>query len=198
VPQVPTFGTWVLGLVFPSAELSMPAGLKRCYGKGHLHFLTFSCYRRLPLLKTARARDIFVQELGKIRDETGFHLIGYVVMPEHVHLLISEPKEGTPSTVLQKLKLRVTRKLRKRKRRPSAAQLRLPFVEMGEPLRAFWQARFYDFNVYTSGKKKEKLNYMHTNPVKRGLVEHPKDWRWSSWNFYWGKNAGMVMIDVQE
>ena len=50
----------------------MPAGLKRYYGKGHLHFITFSCYRRLPLLKTARARDIFVQELGKLRDETGF------------------------------------------------------------------------------------------------------------------------------
>jgi putative transposase len=66
----------------------MPAGLKRYYGKGHLHFITFSCYRRLPLLKTARARDMFVQELGKVRDETKFHLIGYVVMPELVHLLM--------------------------------------------------------------------------------------------------------------
>src|SRR5271163_3135872 len=91
----------------------MPAGLKRYYGQGDLHFITFSCYRRLPLLKTVRARDVFVKELGKLRDETGFHLLGYVVMPEHVHLLISEPKLGTPSTVLQKLKLRVARKLRK-------------------------------------------------------------------------------------
>ena len=97
----------------------MPAGLKRYYGKGDLHFITFSCYRRLPLLKPARARDIFVKELGKVRDEMGFHLLGYVVMPEHVHLLISEPKQGTPSTVLQKLKPRVARKLRKR-RRPRA------------------------------------------------------------------------------
>ena len=79
----------------------MPAGLKRYYGKGHLHFLTFSCYRRLPFLKTARARDIFVQELARVRDETEFDLVGYVVMPEHVHLLLSEPKKGTPSTVLQ-------------------------------------------------------------------------------------------------
>jgi hypothetical protein len=54
----------------------MPAGLKRFYGKGQLHFITFSCYRRLPLLKTARARDVFVKELSKIRDEMGFHLIG--------------------------------------------------------------------------------------------------------------------------
>jgi len=104
----------------------MPAGLKRLYGKGHFHFITFSCYRRLPLLKTGRARDVFVKELSKIRDEMGFLLSGYVVMPKHVHLLISEPKQGTPSTVLQKLKLRVARKLSRRRRRPSAAQLRLP------------------------------------------------------------------------
>ena len=115
-----------------------------------------------------------------------FRLIGYVVMPEHVHLLISEPKRGTPSTVLQKLKLRVSRKLRKRRRASSASQLRLPFAETEEPLRAFWQARFYDFNVYTQGKKVEKLNYMHANPVVRGLVARPKDWLWSSWGFYWG------------
>src|SRR5271163_4979007 len=129
----------------------MPAGLKRYYGQGDLHFITFSCYRRLPLLKTVRARDVFVKELGKLRDETGFHLLGYVVMPEHVHLLISEPKLGTPSTVLQKLKLRVARKLRKRGKPVCAGQSRLPFVETGEPLRAFWQARFYDFNVYSRG-----------------------------------------------
>jgi len=54
----------------------MPTGLKRYYGKGDLHFITFSCYRRLPLLKTVRARDVFVKELGKVRDEMGFHLLG--------------------------------------------------------------------------------------------------------------------------
>ena len=109
----------------------MPAGLKRYYGKGHLHFITFSCYQRLPLLKEVRARDIFVQELGKVRDEMGFRLIGYVVMPEHVHLLMSEPKHGTPSTVLQKLKLRVSRKMRKRTK-VGAGQLRLPFEDEGD------------------------------------------------------------------
>ena len=80
----------------------MPAGLKRCYGEGHLHFVTFSCYRRLPLLKSKIAREIFVEELGKVREEMEFQLIGYVVMPEHVHLLLSEPERGTPSTVMQK------------------------------------------------------------------------------------------------
>src|SRR5216684_3627850 len=113
----------------------MPAGLKRYYGKGHWHFITFSCYRRLSLLKTVRARDTFVKELGKVRNEMGFHLLGYVVMPEHVHLLMSEPPQGTPSTVLQKLKLRVARRLRKRRRTTWVGQMRLPFAETGEPLR---------------------------------------------------------------
>ena len=184
-------GTWVFG--FP-----MPSGLKRYYGKEDLHFITFSCYRRLPLLKTVRARDLFVQELGKVRDEMGFRLVGYVVMPEHVHLLISEPKQGTPSSVLHKLKLQVSRKMRKRRRQRPAAQLRLPFEEGSEPPRAFWQARFYDFNVYSRGKMKEKLHYMHANPVIRKLVKHPREWPWSSWSYYGKGEAGLVRIDVEE
>jgi putative transposase len=174
----------------------MPAGLQRIYGRGHLHFITFSCYRRLPLLKTARARDIFVTALGELRDEMGFRLIGYVVMPEHVHLLLSEPPRGTPSTVLQKLKLRVARKLRRRT--ASVGRVGLPVEERGETLGAFWQARFYDFNVYSKGKKIEKLHYMHANPVIRGLVKHPKDWPWSSWSFYEKGEVGLVRVDVEE
>jgi putative transposase len=63
----------------------------------------------------AQARDIFVCELRKVRDETEFPLIGYVVVPEHVHLLTGEPKQRTPSSVLQKLKLRVSWKMHKGK-----------------------------------------------------------------------------------
>jgi len=174
------------------------AGLKRYYGQGHLHFIIFSYYRRLPLLKNVRARYIFVKELAKVREDLGFHLLGYVVMPEHVHLLMSEPNTGTPSTVLHKLKLRVARKLRKPRRSVSTGQLRLPFHERGEALRAFWQARFYDFNVYSKGKKTEKLNYMHANPVIRGLVKHPKDWPWSSWAFYGKGEPALIPMDIEE
>ena len=176
----------------------MPKGLKRYYGQGQLHFLTFSCYRRLPLLGMVRARNLFVKELGRVRQEYGFLLVGYVVMPNHVHLLISEPKRGTPSTVLQMLKQRVSRKMRKNKRPTPKAQLSLMFPKFIPDLPQFWQARFYDFNVYSKGKKREKLNYMHANPVIRGLVKHPRDWRWSSWEFYQGGVAGFVAVDVEE
>jgi REP element-mobilizing transposase RayT len=91
--------------------------LIRHYGRGHLHFITFTCYRRLPLLRSIRARNAFVQILGETRDRYGFSLVGYVVMPEHIHLLISEPAKGTPSTVIQVLKQRVSRRLRRKKRK---------------------------------------------------------------------------------
>ncbi|MGA2605826.1 MAG: transposase [Terriglobia bacterium] len=195
MPQV-RFENLGLGLAFLALGFAMPSGLKRYYGKADLHFITFSCYRRLPLLKTERARDLFVQELGRVRDEMGFRLVGYVVMPEHVHLLISEPKQGTPSSVLHKLKLQVSRKMRRGSGYRSAAQSRLQFEEGSEQPRAFWQARFYDFNVYSRGKMKEKLNYMHANPVIRKLVKHPSEWAWSSWSFYAREEEGPVRIDV--
>ncbi len=59
-----------------------------------------------------------------------------------------------------------------------------------------WQLRFYDFNVYSHKKKKEKLEYMHANPVVRGLVRHPKDWPWSSFSFYAKNEAGLAGIDA--
>jgi putative transposase len=159
----------------------------RYFGHGHLHFITFSCYRRLPLLRSVRARNTLVQILGEVRDRYGFALVGYVVMPEHIHLLIGEPAKGTPSTVVQVLKQRVSRRLR-RKRRPPANQLLLRFGPDEESLPRFWQRRFYDFrvravlaacqeNVWNLKKRVEKLHYMHMNPVKRKLVPHPRDGR---------------------
>jgi putative transposase len=82
----------------------MPKNLKRYYGRGDLHFVTFSGYRRIPPLRTTGARDVFVKALGAIRDRYKFSLVGYVVMPEHVHLLLSEPPKSTPSIVEPKSK----------------------------------------------------------------------------------------------
>ena len=171
-----------------------PKGLKRYFGRGDLHFLTFSCYQRLPLLGTARARNLFVQALRKIRERYRFLLVGYVVMPNHVHLLISESAKATPSMVLKVLKQRVSRDVRKQGRRIASGQLRLPFRKGDGSLPRFWQPRFYDFNVWSKRKLSEKLDYMHANPVTRKLVNHPKDWPWSSWSFY-AKGAGLLPID---
>jgi putative transposase len=153
------------------------------YGQKHLHFITCSRYRRRPLLGTARRRDAFLRILTEVRERYQFCVVGYVVMPEHVHLLISEPKVGTPSTVMQVLKQRVAQRLRRKTRR-NKDQMDLWTEAPQEALRSFWQRRFYDFNVWSRKKRIEKLNYMHRNPVKRGLVVEPGLWAWSSYRFY--------------
>ena len=76
--------------------------------------------------------------------------------------------------------------------------MRLPFVVQEESPRAFWQARFYDFNVYSRGKQQEKLHYMHANPVLRKLVKHPGEWAWSSWRFYFQKGRVLLAMDAPQ
>lgn len=161
--------------------------LLRYYGHGDLHFITVSCYRRQPLLGTAGARDRFVTVLDRLRSQYKFLVVGYVIMPEHVHLLLSEPKKGTPSAVLQVLKQEVSRALRKETRKSSPSDAQPPH---------FWQRRFYDFNVRSARKLQEKLEYMHANPVKRELVQHPGAWPWSSWLYYETGENGLIRIDT--
>ncbi len=184
------------GVDFSLPSTSMRNPLRRYYGHNDLHFITFSCYRRQPFLGTVRARHCFLKALDAVRSRHKFLLIGYVVMPEHVHLLVSEPKNGNPSKVLQVLKQKVSRALRGTRKAP-VAQLRLPFP-FGVAASAFWQRRFYDFNVWSTKKLKEKLDYIHRNPVQRRLVVHPKDWAWSSWSHYAKREHGLIRIDKLE
>jgi putative transposase len=176
----------------------MPKGLKRHYGQGDLHFVTFCCYHRRRYLETVRAKNLFLRMLEEARKKFEFRLIGYVIMPEHVHLLISEPKRGNVSRVLQVLKQRVSRGMRRRKRRDAKSQLSLKFGESMTEDRRFWQRRFYDFNVWSDAKRKEKLHYMHANPVRERLVNHPKEWPWSSFSFYAKDEQGLIGIDPVE
>jgi putative transposase len=157
----------------------MPWGLKRYYGTAGLHYITWSCYGRRPLLGTVARRDLVLTVLERMRDRYRFAVIGYVVMPEHVHLLISEPLIGDPSKIIQAVKLSVSRRL----------------AIAGEFSGRFWQSRFYDFNLWGQQKEIEKLKYMHRNPVVRGLVASPEDWRWSSYRSYAYREAGLVRIN---
>jgi putative transposase len=176
--------------------LSLPKGLHRRQGLRLLHFITCSCYRRLPLFASARSKNLFVKILGEVRDRHGFPLAGYVVMPNPIQLLIGEPAKGTPSTVMQVLKQRASRHLRRKPRRKISSQpLALPFPQRNDSLPQFWQPRFYDFNVWSQSKFVEKLQYMHMNPVKRKLVTHPKDGPWSRFSFYAKKDVGLVRMD---
>jgi len=169
----------------------VPSRLKRYNQTGGLHFVTFSCYRRMPLLGSARRRDLFLRALESTRRSYRFIVVGYVVMPEHVHLLLDEPRRRDLPAALQALKQSVSRRVlgsgKRRRDQPSLFHAGLEH---------FWQRRFYDFNVFSAKKIREKLRYMHRNPVKRGLVEQPEHWRWSSYRHYALGEAGSVLVNA--
>jgi putative transposase len=144
----------------------VPKHLVRYQNSTDFHFLTFSCYRRLPLLARGEGYQVFEEELERVRQRYEIIVTGYVLMPEHVHLLVSEPAKGILATAIQALKHQSSRRLK------------------GPDNPQFWQRRYFDFNVWKQAKIGEKLNYMHQNPVARGLVSKPEDWPWSSFRHY--------------
>jgi putative transposase len=128
-------------------------------------------------LATRHARDVFEKTFEDTRQWYGFYIAGYVVMPEHVHLLLTEPERIKLSIALQMLKQNVAQRLR---------------GPEGGPL---WQPRYYDFNVRSYAKQTEKLRYIHRNPVRRGLVQSPEEWAWSSFRHYLTGAEGTVDIE---
>lgn len=175
----------------------MPARLRRAYGTGYLHFITFSCYQRRPLLGGPRSRDLFLRILEETRSRYEIVVVGYVVMPEHVHLLLSEPESSNHSVVVQVLKQHFAHELLDRLRqRGSVAEGSLwkTVLEQGH----VWQRRFYDFVVWNRHKRAEKLRYMHQNPVRRGLVAAPGEWLWSSYRAYAFDEPGPVLVNEQQ
>lgn len=120
----------------------MPRGLKRYCGRQDFHFITFSCYQRRQFLQSDNAKICFLEILGEVRAQCGFRLAGYVVMPEHVHLVIDEPPGATPAQIIQILKQRVSRQLR------GAHCLADDIVDQ----KRFWQRRYFDFNLYSEEK----------------------------------------------
>ena len=134
--------------------------------------------------------------LERVRRRYRLVVLGYVVMPEHVHLLVTEPQRGTLSTAVQALKIGFVRSLVPRSRK-TGETWGTP-VSDGSIIHRFWQARFYDFNVWSERKRIEKLRYIHRNPLTRGLVASPEQWRWSSFRWYWCGEKGPVKINDTE
>jgi len=160
----------------------------RHYHPGQLQFITTSTYRKAKLFQRERFRRDFVEVLDQVRGKLGFLLMGWVLIPEHFHLLIKpEPAESTRE-ILKELKqqtaFRILTALRDNRLYPwyhrTLSRLRLPSTVHDESRHRVWQRRFYPFNVYSQRKRLKELDYMHNNPVKQGLVSSPHQWPWSS------------------
>jgi REP-associated tyrosine transposase len=156
----------------------MPWRLTRFHHSGQSHFVTFCCYHRRRLFTTDASRRIFESALERVRHNFGLFVYGYVVMPEHVHLLLSEPQQDTLADALKSLKQGVSRRL------------------IGDADH-FWQKRYYDFNIRNYPQFVEKLRYVHRNPVKAGLCERAEDWEWSSFRYYATGCKGRVEIESE-
>ena len=176
---------------------------QRIYSPGQLPFVTTSVYRRVPLFLSERFCRCFVQRVEAVRRELKFLLLGWVLMPDHFHLLLKPEPAATTPLILKHLKEetaeRIIKTLRENPQYPwcrkMLAQVRLPpTVHSGSHYR-LGQRRFYPFNVFSEKKRQEKLTYMHNNPVKRGLVKAPGDWPWSSWRFYFMQDASILPMD---
>ena len=172
----------------------MTRGLHRFQESGHSHFVTFSCYHRQPYFATVELHDLFVFCLENARRQFGLRVYVYVVMPEHVHLLVSEPPAGKLADAIHNLKLSFSKRA-KSLRKPKVPRVRARSV--GANVGPFWQARYYDRNVRDYEEFKVKLRYLHRNPVKRGLAAKPEDWKWSSYRHYALRETGVIEIESQ-
>jgi len=141
-------------------------------------FLTYSCFNRLPLLGEPSVLDLYVAELHRQSNRLKFNLTAYVVMPEHVHLIVV-PADGRIEPVLRGIKQGFARQMLTRLRDEGHPVLDQLVGPHGKPV--FWQrGGGYDRNLRSGDDIREKIAYIHTNPVRRGLVERAEDWAWSS------------------
>ena len=163
---------------------------------GHVRFLTFSCFHRLPLLRNDAIKGAFVESLVASRERTGFRLFAWVVMPEHVHLLITPRLPEYPvSVLLRDLKSHLANRVLRRWRETGAPILDRLSDSRGKA--RFWQVGGgYDRNVFSDNELFEKLAYIHANPVRRGLVSSETEWAWSSARWYSTlKETALIEID---
>lgn len=155
---------------------------------GDFHELTFSCYRRMPLLANNRWRGYLSESIAEATAQEGFRLAGFVYMPEHVHLLVYPV---TPKPRIDRLLAMI--------KRPCSVRIKEELLSRSSPLREkltirerpnrvvfrFWQeGPGYDRNLTTPKAVLASLDYLHLNPVRRGLCPRSELWRWSSARFY--------------
>ncbi len=170
-----------------------------------MHFLTISCYRRLQFFRHDRVKQVLINGMLRAKAKLGIRWIGYVIMPEHVHLLVFPTPCGSDqsipiSKVLQYLKQYVGRHGKDAMRSVwrDARTLGSPPLDAwarssGE--KPFWKTRGYDFNVTAETTLRTKLDYIHKNPVTRELVDRAEDWRWSSYRFYELDDMSVIDMD---
>lgn len=154
-------------------------------------------YRRQSYLSIPTSRDAFLEVLERTRQRYQFLVFGFVVMPNHIHLLISEPQQGTIATVIQSLTIASAKRIKSSVdfRQHTHNCQNQAIVGHGPQDSPFWQRRYYDRSVRDHEEFIQALKYIHRNPVKRGLVARPEDWPWSTYRHYALDEKGIVSVE---
>jgi putative transposase len=162
---------------------------------GTARFVTFSCYHRFRLLSDASVIRTFLTELGSLR-KLGVKILGYVVMPEHVHLVLLPPDAMQVGLEVGHLKSRSARQMLAILEKSAGGKTYQLWTDRNsKSRRVFWRRRCYDHNCRSPEKTREKIEYCHKNPVTRGLAQEPGDWPWSSYRWYAGLDGVELEID---
>ena len=181
----------------------VPRKLKKTYNlPGHAHYLTFSCHKQLPLLNRDRTRQWVVDALDAARRKHEMSLWAYVIMPEHVHLLV-HPRREVYS--MQKFLFSCKRPVSWRAKQWLKEHHETEWLERlivsrgGKPTFRFWlPGGGYDRNIIHAEGIRAAIDYIHGNPVRRGLLEAPEDWWWSSAGFWSGETDVPLRMDAMD
>ena len=164
-----------------------------------VHYVTGVTYARIPIFRGDEICSLFIESLSETRAKDPFKLIGYVLMPDHFHLL-ANPLELNISTVVGKLKgrsaARILKYFRERNESKVLNRLKLPRPLASGQTHAVWLRDFSSIDLWSHRFIRQKLQYIHMNPVRAGLCDHPAKWRWSSYRAYLTHESTAVPLEI--
>jgi putative transposase len=166
---------------------------------GHAHELTFSCYQRFKFLNTERTCLWIAEAIQAARVRHDFDVWAFVFMPEHVHLIVRPRRtEYRMLAILSGIKLPVGRRaINYLVSKQSPWLAKITRMRRGREERLFWQSGGgYDRNITCGKTPLQMIDYLHNNPVRRGLVEQACDWRWSSAAYYEGGESPLAIDPI--
>jgi putative transposase len=171
--------------------------LKHYDHDGRARFVTFCTHHKLPILSNHLFRDIVVDRLYETCTDFHLKLLAYVVMLDHVHLVVVPPDDLELGPIIGDVKRHTARDIHKLlKGTASDLSGELLVRRDGKEKIAVWQRRCFDHNCRTTESVWEKVNYCHNNPVRKGLVRQAADWQWSSFGYYASSDNVLLEIDV--
>lgn len=163
------------------------------------HYVTLVTFNHVPVFRSEQACQIFVDVLSETKEKYPYKLIGYVLMPDHVHAIVNNHC-GAISDWLRRVRGNSARKilawLRDGRYLVSLAKLALSTPQKRQHTHAVWQKDPSVIDLWSHKFVRQKLKYLHMNPVRAGLCEHPAEWKWSSYRAYMPHEAGAVPIEV--